>query len=89
MQLDRRAEPDLNGLVRTSDLPRVLATQPVVGLFVLPAVLDRLLEHAVFVAQPITHSRKLHRCHRVEEARRQTPEPAVSQAGIGFLLEQR
>jgi hypothetical protein len=48
--------------------------------------LDGLLEHAVFVTQPIAHGRELQRRHRVEEASREAPEPAVSEAGIGFLF---
>ena len=58
------------------------------GLLVLPAVLDGLSEDAVFVAQPVAHGRELHRRHRIEEARRQAPEPAVAQARVGLLLEQ-
>src|SRR5262245_40044207 len=41
---------DLHLLVRASDLPRVRATEPVVRLFTLPALLDALTEHAVLVA---------------------------------------
>ena len=54
----------------------------------LPAVLDRLAEDAVFVAQTVAHGGKLHRGHRVEEAGGQAPEPAVAQAGVGFCFEQ-
>ena len=74
--------------MRTSDFPRIGAAQPVVRLFLLPAVLDRLPEDAVFVAQPVAHGRELHRRHRVEEAGRQAPEPAVAQARVGLLFEQ-
>ena len=87
-QLERAVERDLDLLVRPRDLPRVRAAQPVVRLLVLPAVLDRLAEDAVLVAQPVAHGRELQRRHRVEEAGRQPPEPAVAQAGVGLLLEQ-
>ena len=86
--LDRVVQPDLDLLFRTNDLPRVGAAKPVVRLLVLPAVLDGLLEHSVFVAEAIPHRRQLHRGHRVEKTRRQTPEAAISQPGVGFLLEQ-
>ena len=39
-QLESATEFDLHGLVGADNLPRVRAAQPVVGLFVLPAVLD-------------------------------------------------
>ena len=54
----------------------------------LPAVLDGLFEHPVFVAQPITYRRQLHGRHRVEETCRQAPEPAVPEASVGFLVDQ-
>src|SRR5271166_4629306 len=71
-----------------TNLPRVMAAQPVVGLFLLPAVLEGLFEHAVLVTQSITDRRQLHRRHRVEEASRQPPEPAITQAGVRFLFQQ-
>ena len=45
-------------------------------------------EDAVFVTQTVAHGGKLHRGHRVEEARRQAPEPAVAKAGVGFRFKQ-
>src|SRR5271166_4979289 len=72
--------------VRTKDFPRVVAAQPVIRTFALPAVFDRLPEHAIFITQPVTHRRQLHRRHRVEKAGGEPPEPAVYEAGIGFLL---
>ena len=71
-----------------ANLPRIRPAEPVVRLFLLPAVPDGLFEDAVFVAQAVAHGRELHRGHRVEEARRQAPEPAIAQPGVGFLLEQ-
>ena len=74
--------------MRTSDFPWVRAAQPVVRLFVLPAVLDGLLEDAVFIAQAVAHGRELHRGHGIEEAGRQAPEPAITQTRVGLLFEQ-
>ena len=88
LQLERAVQFDLDRLVRAGDLPRVLAAQPVVRLFVLPAVLDGLFEDAVFVTQPVAHGRELHRRHRIEKAGRQATEPAVSQPGVGFLFDE-
>ncbi len=87
-QLEGAVQFDLHFLVLTSDLPGIRVAEPVVRLFKLPAVADSLPEHAVFVPQSVAHSRELHRGHRVEEARRQAPETAVTQARIGFSLEQ-
>ena len=86
--LERAAELDLHLLLRPGDLPRVGPPQPVVRLLALPAILDRLPEDAVLVAQPVAHGRELHRGHRVEEARREAAEPAVAEAGVRLLLEQ-
>src|SRR5207244_13235859 len=58
---------DLDLLFRTDDLPRIRAAKPVVGLLVLPTVLDGLPEHPVLVPEPIPHRRELHRGHRRSE----------------------
>jgi hypothetical protein len=86
--LDRAVQPDLDLVVRASDLPGVGATKPVVGLLVLPTVLDGLPEHSVLVPEPVAHGRQLHGGHRVEKAGGQTSEPAIAQPGIGFFFEQ-
>ena len=59
------------------------------GCSLLPAVLDRLPEDAVLVAQPVAHGRELHRGHRIEEAGGEPAEPAIAEAGVGLLLEKR
>src|SRR5262245_36881261 len=61
--LERAVELYLHRLVWATDLPWVRATKPVVWKLMLPAVLYRLFEDAVFVAQAIPHSRDLHRRH--------------------------
>ena len=66
-----------------------MKAQPVVRTFTLPAVFDRLLEHAIFVAESVAHRRQLHRRHRVEETSSKPPEAAISQAGIRLLFQQR
>ncbi len=86
--LERAVQFDLNLFIGARDLPGVRAAEPVVRLFVLPAVLDGLPEHAVLVAQPIAHGGELHGGHRVEKARRQAAEPPIAQARVGFLFEE-
>ena len=72
---------------RPRDLPRVGRRSQLSGCSSLPAVLDRLAEDAVLVAQPVAHGRELQGGHRVEEAGGQPAEAAVAQAGVGLLLE--
>ena len=85
--LDGAVHPDLHLLLRAGNFPRVRLAQPVVRLLVLPTVLDGLLEDPVFVPEPVAHGRQLHRGHRVDEAGRQPPQPAVPQPCVGLLLE--
>lgn len=80
--LDASEEVDGYHVLGTRDLPRVAEAQPVVRLLELPAVLDALLEDAVVVAQAVAVRREADRGHRVEEARRQTPETAVAQTRV-------
>ena len=56
-------------------------------MFDLEAVLDRLPENAVFVAQAVAHRRDLQRGQRVDEAGRQPAQAAVAQAGVRFRLD--
>ena len=85
---ERAVELDVHRLVRTNNLPRIGAPEPVVRLLVLPTVLDRLLEDAVFVAQTVAHGRNLHRGHRIKEASRQSSQATVTQTRVGFLFQQ-
>src|SRR5262249_17520790 len=50
-QLERAVQFDFDLLIWTQDLPGVRATEPVVRLLLLPAILDGLPEDAVFVPQ--------------------------------------
>jgi hypothetical protein len=51
--------------------------------------LNVLSEDAVLVPQAVPGGGKGHRRHRIEEACRETSEPAVPKSGVGFLLEER
>jgi len=81
-------ELDFDLLVWPGNLPRIGPAQPVVRLLPLPAVLESLLEHSVFVSQTVAHGRKLHSGHRVQEACRQAAEPAIAEGRVRFLLQQ-
>src|SRR6516165_6717214 len=88
MHVDRAEKFDFDRFLQAGDLPRVALAQPVVRLLALPAVLDRLSEHAVLVTQAVAHRRQFHRRHRVEKTRGEAAQATVSQTRIGFLLEQ-
>ena len=75
-------------MVEPNHFPRVRAAQPVVGLFVLPAVSNGLFEDAVLVAQAIAHRRQLHGRHGFDETGGQASQASVAQAGIRLLVEQ-
>src|SRR5208283_3171122 len=85
---ERAAEPHLDAFARVHDFPGIGAIQPVVWPLLLPSIANALVEHAVLVAQSVTHCRKLQGRHRIEEARRQTAEPAVAEPCIWFFVEQ-
>src|SRR5215475_1958810 len=87
MQLERAAEMDGHGLERPRDLPRVGPRQPAVHLLVLPAVAERLLEHAVLVAKARSHARKCERRHRIEKTGGEPPKASVAETGVGFRVE--
>ena len=74
--------------IGTFDLPGIAAAQPGVGLFDLIAVLDRLAEHAVFIADAVAGHRNFKRGATVEEAGGQTSESAVAETGVHLLAFQ-
>ena len=86
VMFDPAAELDRIGHLPARELPRVAQLEPVVGLLDLIAVVDRLGEHAVVVADAIAEAGQAHRGHRVEEAGRQTAQAAVAQPRIGLFL---
>src|SRR5262245_38212799 len=78
----------LHSLVWSRNFPRVGATEPIVGLLLLPAILDRLFENAVFVSKAVPHRRDLHCSHGIKKAGRETSKSSVTQTRVGLLLEQ-
>ncbi len=82
------AELDGDGVLGARDLPGVAEAEPLVGALDLGAVADDLLEDAELVADPVAVAGQAQRRHRLEEARREAPEAAVAEAGVGLLLDQ-
>src|SRR6202012_4810705 len=70
LQLEGAVERYDVGAVGSLDLPGIHVAQPVVRAFHLPAVLDRLAEDAVLVAQSITDGGVLQCRQRIDEAGR-------------------
>ena len=62
--------------------------KPVVGQFMLPAVPDGLLKHAVFVTKAVARCGELHRGHGIEKARREASETSIAKTSIRFFLDQ-
>ena len=77
--LDDAAEADLMAGIRPGDLPRITEAQPVLGILLLPAILDDLTEHAVIVADAIAMSGDGERGHALHEAGGQPSEAAIAQ----------
>ena len=66
--------------------PYRTAGEPVIGELCLPAVLELLLEDAVFIADRVSHSREACCSETVEVAGCETSETAVSETCIGLVL---
>ena len=87
LQLKRAADRHLDRFPRPDHFPGIGLRQPVVRVFDLEAVLDRLAEDAVLVAQAVAHRRDLQRGQRLDEAGRQPAQAAVAQAGVRLRLD--
>ena len=83
------AEVDRKADLRPFELPGMDLTQPVLGIFDLPAVLEGLPEQPVVVANAVAVGGEAHGRHGVEEAGGETAEAAVAERGIGLVGEER
>ena len=68
--------------------PRVAVREPVLRQFVLPAVVDALLEQAVLVADAVAIGRDAERRQAVHVAGGEPAEPAIAERGIGLDVAQ-
>ena len=69
---------------RAGKFPGVAVAQPVFRMFHLMAVFDALLEHPVFIADPVTVARQAQGGHGIQEAGGQPAQAAVAQRRIRF-----
>ena len=87
----RAAESDGVGNFGARKLPRIGESQPVLWIFVLPAILDRLAEQAMIVADAIAICSDLQCRHAFHEAGRKPSQAAIAERGIrlhfGKLVE--
>ncbi len=81
-RVDGAAEADRVGHLGPLEFPGVAGRQPVLGHFVLPAVLQHLAEDAVVVADAVAVRGNRQRGHALHEAGGEAPEAAVAERGV-------
>ena len=82
------AKADVVGDLGARELPGIAEGEPVLRIFVLPAVLDDLPEQAVIVADAVAVGRNRQGRHAFHEAGSKPAEAAVAEGGIGLDLAQ-
>ena len=80
--VDSSTEADLDIAIYSRELPRRAIFQPFVRRLALRAVFEVLMEHAELVTDAVSERGYVHRRHRVEEARGEPSEAAVTESGI-------
>ncbi len=85
IRLDAATEPDLVPHLRSLEFPWVAAHQPVLGLFDLPAISNRLSEKAMLVANSISVGGDVQARHRLEKTGGQPPEAPIAERSVGLL----
>ncbi len=84
--LDITAEMDFLGVLGSAQFERIAVLKPVVRHFLLVAVLDLLLEHAVVITDAAAVSRIIEGGQGIKEACCETAQTAVAQSRIGLLV---
>ena len=82
--LDPAAEMDVVDDLRPRELPGIAERQPVLGIFLLPAVLDDLPEQAVVVADAVAVGGDAEARHAFHEAGGEPAEAAIAERGVGL-----
>src|ERR1700753_2124351 len=70
------------------EFPWVDFFQPILRLLDLLALLDRLTEHAIFVANAVPHASIAERCHRLEKTSGKAAESTVAERRLCLNLPQ-
>ncbi len=84
--LDAAVKRNNAGFLGPLDLKRTGLGKPVIGFFLLVAVVDFLPEQAVFIMDAVAEPRIIQGCQRIQKAGGQPSQAAVPQGRIGFLL---
>src|SRR3954467_6956728 len=85
---DRAAEMYVVDHLRALEFPGVTEAQPLVGIFLLPALRDDLAEQTEVVADAVADCGNGKRCHALHEARGQSSQTAVAERRIGLAFPQ-
>ena len=84
--LDIAAEMDVIGHLRPLEFPGVAETQPDVGIFLLPALIDDLAEQSEIVADAVADRGNRQGRHAFHEAGGEPPEAAIAERGVRLAL---
>ena len=76
----------VTSIFRTLYFPHIAITQPVIRLFDLRTILNFLPEHTVLIANTVTNYRQIEGCAAVKEARSQTTQTTITEAGVSFFV---
>src|SRR6202012_6059498 len=84
------AAPKMNVIdhFRPLELPRVAEAQPLVGIFLLPAIVDDLAEQSEIVADAVADGGDAKRCHVFHEAGGKPAEAAIAKSGVRLAFAQ-
>ena len=88
-RLDAAPEADVIGDLGPGEFPRIAEAQPVLGVFLLPSVLDHLPEQPVLVADPVAIGRHRQGRHALHETGGEAAEATVPERSVGLHLAQR
>ena len=87
--VDMAAKADVVNDFGSGELPRIAKGQPILGIFVLPAVLDGLSEQAVVITYSIADRGDIERRHAVHETGGEAPEAPIAERRVGLQRPQR
>src|SRR3954469_16468749 len=85
---DRAAEMYVVDHLRPLEFPGVAEAQPLVGIFLLPALRDDLAEQAEIVTDAIAGGGNGQRCHALHEAGREPSETAIAERCVRLAFAQ-
>src|SRR5258706_767961 len=85
---DAAAEMNVVAHLRRLEFPGVAETQPLIGIFLLPALRDDLAEQAEIVTDAVADRGNGERRHALHEAGRQPSEAAIAERCIRLAFAQ-